>query len=476
MKKHNLIKISLSAVVLMAAILFTGCTKDTRNAGSVPNLSFNISNAKALAAGSADIPPSRNAQSSREAAPSSFLQKILENGSAESAFNITGGEGKSYWANLDAVIKPPAYVNSSDILLHFDALSRVKVRYEEWPTGNWYLGSLLLVHPDDSYVDIGMEDAEEYKPDLIRYPSCAKYTPDGKILYISETWGHTVKSKFKSYDPSTNKTEVFYVFELEDNNTQFQEFQISNDGKYAYLSITCEQSEGSMHYLRVLSIEDPSDFVDLGKVVNGIHGWSYSSYDDCLYYSMIDKSKEEAGDSSASVTYKIDKTGKGQKEQIYDNICNDIIPTAKNKIWNLSNFGIENTEVLFNILSSASGTLEEIEEKIEFEILPSYMYSKDYRVVGTNIYLHYFKYKDDSMFHYDTIYGINTSTKESANIMQNIPDFEKISISSWSVNEEDLFISGFYEDGNAANFKVDLKSLAATQIDSSTAFTCMAAL
>ena len=84
MKKHISFKISLSASILMAALFFTGCTKDTRNAGSVPNLSFNISNAKALAAGSADI-PSRNAQTSREAAPNSFLQKILENGKNQHA-------------------------------------------------------------------------------------------------------------------------------------------------------------------------------------------------------------------------------------------------------------------------------------------------------------------------------------------------------------------------------------------------------
>ena len=60
--------------------------------------------------------------------------------------------------------------------------------------------------------------------------------------------------------------------------------------------------------------------------------------------------------------------------------------------------------------------------------------------------------------------------------METIPDTDKISIKSWSVNEETLFISGVYTDGTAANFKVDLATLDPTEIDSSTAFACIAAL
>jgi hypothetical protein len=44
------------------------------------------------------------------------------------------------------------------------------------------------------------------------------------------------------------------------------------------------------------------------------------------------------------------------------------------------------------------------------------------------------------------------------------------------VNEENLFISGVYTDGTATNYKVDLATLEPTEIDSSTAFNCIAAL
>ena len=475
MSKHTLSKITFSAVVLATALLFTGCPREPDNAGSIPDISFNISNAKALAAGTADT-GKRNARNSREAFSNSFLQKILENGSIEAAISMTGGEGKSHWGNLDAVIKPPASANSTDVILHFDDMSYAKVHFDDGTTGYWWLGSLLLVHEDGSYEDIVMMDTEGNYPDFVRYPSCAKYTLDGKILYIAENQRENGGFNFKSYDPKTKETSLILHLERGDNNSQIQAFQMSSDEKYVYIFITSETDAGPIHYLRVISIENPSDFVELGKFIYGVESWTYSSYDDCLYYSVRDKAKEDANERPSSFTYKVDKTGKEEPEILLEDMCSAIIPTAENKAWRI--YGIGNmdggdiTAMLHNILSQDADN----PETIEFTTPPVYAYDLDYRQVEDIVYLVYGYWDEESGLRLRTIYAVNTSTKETVNVMQKIPNTANISISSWSVNEENLFISGVYTDGTTANYKVDLATLEPTEIDSSTAFNCIAAL
>ncbi len=94
----------------------------------VPTLSFNTTNAEALAS---VIPSSQNrsartARSSRAAEAEeleesgdseALLQKILDDGSVEDAMKIEGGESDTDWNNIDYIILPPENVNSSDIYL-----------------------------------------------------------------------------------------------------------------------------------------------------------------------------------------------------------------------------------------------------------------------------------------------------------------------------------------------------------------------
>lgn len=535
MEKHNLFKISLSAAVLATAIFFTGCPGEAEkpidntpventpvenpdakdpatenpitktNKNSIPKISFNISNAKALASSTASAPDravARNADSddqteSEEPAEDTpeeqsegaseetseediSLEKIMDDGTVEPAMTIQKGDGFSSWANLDAVIKPPASANSTDILLHFDETSIAEFTNENGSDECMYLGSLILVHEDNSYDNILNMESENKHPDFVRYSSCAKYTPDGKILYLSEKSNSNEGFNFKCYNPSTKTTSLIFELERGDDNSQITSFQMSDDGKYVYLSIDTLIDSNNMVYLKVIPIDNPSDSVDLGKIVYGVDGWTYSSYDDCLYYTVRDKEKEdhvaETGEPFQFI-YKIDKTGKGEKELLKTEFCPAIIPTAKNKAWRIFSVGnLTDDTIKTTVLENLVSPDADKPETIEFDIPSIHIYSNKFLQVGDTIYLLHERWNEDFTMHLHTIYSVNTSTKEAVNVMEKIPDTDKISISSWSANEENLFISGIYENGNAANFKVDLNTLEPTEIDSSTAFTCIAAL
>ena len=492
MKKQNLFKLSLSAAILTAAILLTGCPREpkkTHNSETdnttvktipIPTISFNLSNAKALAtANSTQDRAARDAESEDQSKSDSILQKILENGTVQDALGIEYEGDFARWANLDAVIKPPASANSTDVLLYFDGISDAQVSTEYAEKGYWYLSQLILVHEDNTYDDIVLMDSDSEIPDRVNYSSCAKYAPDGKIFYVSEKLNYE-GFNFKSYDPSTKTTTRIFELDRGDNNTQIQEFQMSDDGEYGYFLISSESESGSMTYLKVIPIKKPSDSVELGKIVYGVDGWTYSSYDDCLYYTVRDKEKEdhpaETGEPFQFI-YKINKTGKGEKELLQTAFCPAIIPTAENKAWRIYSIGngtdgtIKTTE-LNNLLSPDANN----PETIAFEIPSIHTYADKYLQVGDTVYLLHDCWNEDSTMKLHTIYSVNTSTKEHKNVMETIPDTDKISIKSWSVNEETLFISGIYENGTAANFKVDLATLDPTAIDSSTAFACIAAL
>ena len=137
MKKYNLFRISLSAVILTAAILFTGCPREAKknappsktNTHPIPKISFNLTNAEALGATitSSEDRAARAADDENKSDSEVLLQKILEDGTVEAAMGIEGGEVNTNWSNINYVIVPPENVNSSDIYLLMKDYSTTEV-------------------------------------------------------------------------------------------------------------------------------------------------------------------------------------------------------------------------------------------------------------------------------------------------------------------------------------------------------------
>ncbi|MBR1638898.1 MAG: hypothetical protein IJ688_05890 [Treponema sp.] len=470
MKKINLKKTLF--VLISGLFLFSqvACDRNSKPVEvTIPTISFNLSNATALASG--DASAARFARSARAAAEvsDSFLQKVLSDGSIQAAFSIEGGEDPSEWGKLDSVIKSP---NGEDYILYFDFPSQTLVTLEDGSQTNWYLSQLILVHSDNSYEDILL--STPYKtPYIVDKKDCVKFMNDGSILYVCRDSGG-YDYYFNKYEPSSkNTTELCHFPGGTDNesNVYIHGFQISNDNTYIYLDC----SIGDKRYLKVFPLSNPDDAVELGKVKIGLHGWSYNPYDGTLYYSVRDGEKEEdLDDPTKWYTAKLGETGKGNPEIILeDKFCNFLVPTAEDEVWTIFSVGTgqENeTEITANI----QNILNE-EEKIEFTIPADFYFDEKYLHVGDIIYLEYQHHKDDMRL--QNIYSVDTASKKGENVMKNVPDWENITLASWSVNEESLFISGtYYTDGSAANYKIDLSTLEAIKIDSATAFASIAAL
>jgi len=431
----------------------------------MPTVSFNLSNATALASGD-----STTNRSAREAATvsTSFLQKVLSNGSLDSAFSIEGGEEPSRWSKLEAVIKSPY---NSDYILYFDDWSYTAVTLEDGSGDYWNLSQAILVHSDNSYEDILLSDPLK-TPNYMRKKDNIKFMKDGTILYVCDDGG-AKDFYLNKYDPSTKTTtEVCHISNESEADSvgSILGFQLSNDDKYIYLNC----ANDTECYLKVFPLNNPNDVVVLGKVKYGVHGWTYNPYDDYLYYSVRDGNKEALKDPTPSQTFKVDKTGKGTPEVILDDFCYSIVSTAKDQVWTIyavSKDESTKTATIKNILDSS--------DKIEFDIPSNFEYHKKYIQVGTNFYLEYHHYQDPNQGNtlFENIYSINTTSMTGENVMQKVPHWDKIALSSWSVNENYLFIAGTdYTDNSAANYKIDLTTLEPTKIDSGTAFACIAAL
>lgn len=440
---------------------------------TIPTISFNLSNATALASG--DASAARFARSARAAAEvsASFLQKVLSDGSIQAAFSIEGGEEPSEWGNLDSVIKSP---NGEDYILYFDAPSHTLVTLEDGSQTNWNLSQLILVHSDNTYEDILLSSPDEIPVYSIRKKDCVQFMNDGSILYVCND--DSFDYYLKRYDPATkDTTELCHLSggTEDDSSVYIVGFQMSSDNQYIYLDCQVLNETVSKRYLKVFPLSNPEDSVELGKVKIGLHGWSYNPYDGTLYYSVRDGEKEEdLDDPTKWYTAKLGETGKGNPEIILeDKFCNFLVPTAENEVWTIFSVGTgqENeTEITANI----QNILNE-EEKIEFTIPADFYFDEKYLHVGDIIYLEYQHSIDNNYL--QSIYSVDTASKKGENVMKNVPDWENITLVSWSVNEESLFISGtYYTDGSAANYKIDLSTLEAIKIDSATAFASIAAL
>lgn len=440
---------------------------------TIPTISFNLSNATALASG--DASAARFARSARAAAEvsASFLQKVLSDGSIQAAFSIEGGEEPSEWGKLDSVIKSP---NGEDYILYFDLPSHTLVTLEDGSQTNWNLSQLILVHSDNTYEDILLSSPDEIPVYSIRKKDCVQFMNDGSILYVCND--DSFDYYLKRYDPATkDTTELCHLSGgTEDNSDVYiVGFQMSSDNQYIYLDCQILNETVSKRYLKVFPLSNPEDSVELGKVKYGLHGWSYNPYDDCLYYSVRDGEKEEADDPTKFYTNKIDKTGKEDPVPILTDklFCFFLVPTAEDEVWTIFNVGSgqeDETEVTANI----QNILNE-EEIIEFTIPADFYFDEKYLHVGEKIYLEYQHSIGNNYL--QSIYSVDTASKKGENVMKNVPDWENITLVSWSVNEESLFISGtYYTDGSAANYKIDLSTLEAIKIDSATAFASIAAL
>ena len=221
-------------------------------------------------------------------------------------------------------------------------------------------------------------------------------------------------------------------------------------------------------YLKIIKISDSSFDKEIGNGFPGITGWCYNPYDDSLYYSKYsDETEPEQG------LFTADKTG-STSEHLTSEMFSRLIPESAQKVWGVNSYD-SGKFTIQNILSEKSET--GFVEKFSYTAPEHYLFiiECDYIFANDNLYLNHRFYCDGTGGHKDAIIAIPLSGSDSD--IKNLLAFnENISLHSWTVNEDSLFISGSdYETKEAVNCKIDLKTSEQVTIQSDSTFSSIAA-
>ena len=522
MKKYKLFKISLSAAILTAAILFTGCPREAvkneppskTNTHSIPKISFNLTNAEALGATitSSEDRSARAADDENKSDSEALLQKILEDGTVEAAMGIEGGKVDTDWSNINYVILPPEDVNSSDIYLLMNGYSTTEVTVvkktskqetadedstddetvtddyaeaentndettedeiaeyedvtdesteEEIITTNWTLSPLICIHEDNSYDDILLEspyNVEHYF--AIDAKENIQFLKDGSVVYLyrGEGYDHFLNK----WNPVTKKTTQLFKISLpeEEGSLFVRGFSISNDEDYIYMNLDRVDANGyGYNYLKIIRLSDPTFDKEIGNGFPGVTGWCYNPHDDYLYYSLGGLNKA-------------DKNGDNPELIGFDGYSH-LIPLSSQIIWGQDGYTSTDFKIV-NFLSEK--TVEGLPtEELWYTAPEYYIFLGDYVFVNNTLYLNHRYNCDSTNGHKDAIIAIPLNNSSSK--IKNLLDFNlNIQLHSWDVNEKSLFISGSdYETNELVNCKIDLETGNKTTIQSDSAFGSIAA-
>lgn len=464
MKKHISFKITLSASILIASILFTGCTKDPDGAGPVPKISFDVSNAEALAG----IADTQN-RSARAADPNALLQKIFDDGTVDSAMDIEGNSFGNNLSHIDYVILPPENTNSKEIYLLLKKYSQARVKVDE-DVKDWYLSPLLCIHEDNSYDDVLLNSPYDVQTfNIIDSKNNIQFLKDGSLVYLirGEGYDHFLNK----WDPVTKQTTQLckVTLSVEDGSLFVRSFSINKDEDYIYMYLDrVDANSYGYQYLKIIKISDSSFDKEIGNGFPGVTGWCYNPYDDSLYYSKYsDETEPEQG------LFKTDKTG-STSEHLASEMFSRLIPESAQKVWGVNSYD-GGKFTIQNILSEKSET--GFVEKFSYTAPEHYLFiiECDYIFANDNLYLNHRFYCDGTGGHKDAIIVIPLSGSDSD--IKNLLAFnENIMLHSWTVNEDSLFISGSdYETKETVNCKIDLKTGAQVTIQSDSTFSSIAA-
>ncbi len=464
MTKRNLIKITFSAAVLAAAIFLTGCPKDPKGTGPVPNISFDISNAEALAG----IAKTQN-RSARAADPNALLQKFFDDGTVDAAMDMDGNPFGEHLSYVDYVVLPPKDVDSKDVYLLMEDYSWTYVNVDGHKEF-WVLSPLLCIHEDNSYDDVLLPSPFTNSfPYVIDYKENLQFLKDGSLVYLCRT-GVADKYFMKKWDPKTNETTDICTIPLKENEESIliERFSIDKSEDFIYMKVETVNNDGTgSNYLQISQISNPDFYYSL----NGVTGWCYSPYDDSLYYSRYYSEEDDT-----QGLFKADKTG-SNPEQLSTAMFRYLIPESAQKIWGQNGYTETELEIQ-NILSEKlENTLYDkaFTEKISYTAPEYYYFWGDYISKNNTLYFMH-SHVDSTMRHEDAIIAIPTNDPNSE--PQNLLEFNQhIQLHSWDVNENSLFIVGVdYETREPINYKIDLKTGEQIPIQSDSEFNAIAAL
>ena len=502
MLRKNLLLLSL----FMAGLVFTSCG-DKPKAAPPPEISFNITDASAIAG--KEVDPDRSAFGARDAddVNNTAVVKIMEDGTLKSAMNckvysiygFTPEEQKkrTKWAKLTDVFLPPKDSGCSDVYLLFDGETSFPTEYQDNPghIGFWTLSQLICIHGDNTWTDILYDSPWGQDLVFMETKKCIQIASDGS-LYVLFRDAFCGEFYLRKYDATTKKvselcrfgkkaplisdTESWTPEEWEKSRIYIKKIRISKDGKWAYIEI--EQPERV--YLHVVSTDDPSNFKDIELNEGAEPGcflpaWDYDEESDQIYY--LKPNNDDFENAFANDVWKANCNGSKcefYKRFFTEQFCNALMVVDKDTVWaryDDSNLNYDQIICFKNIATdkvTASFTLPYLQNT------GFYCEDEDYIIKDNAIYLCYGAFGDYQNEYYDMNEIIRVSVTDGSVIDYSDMLTEKyhIMVIGWSVGDSKLYITG-KSNGQPANYAINLDGTGTPQrIGEGQIFTCIGGL
>jgi hypothetical protein len=270
--------VMIFGLLLVLSLAFFGCNNNVGPDGDgggdgggtsepVESLSFNLTGAKALAAG-------EDASRKADAEDAFQMVKVLEDGSIEPVMELGEGMDNMWFPDVMFIAKSPV---TDDVFVAFEWEIRYWVDgYEDPDTGEWVegydqnLGSFLhikadgnaypVVHDADGDPEEGRVrnnswwGAEDYKP--------IDFDNFGNLFFVWESWSSSgsVNVMYK-YDPDTRETTLLTP-NIE--GFEFEQFQVDPTGSYLFLKGNFYSGTGNPSaFMRMYSLADVDTYANV---------------------------------------------------------------------------------------------------------------------------------------------------------------------------------------------------------------------
>lgn len=501
MLRKNLLLLSL----FIAGLVFTSCG-EKRKAAPLPEVSFNITDASAIAG--KEVDSDRSAFGARDAddVNNTAVVKIMEDGTLKSAMNckvysiydFTPEEQKrrTHWAKLTDVFLPSKDSGCSDVYLLFDGETSFPAEYQDNPgsIGFWTLSQLICIHGDNTWTDILYDDPWGHDLVFMENKKCIQIASDGSLYVL---FRNAACSEFylRKYDATTKKvseicrfgraaplvseTENWTLEDWEKNRTYIQKIRISKDGKWAYIEI----EQDKRVYLHIVSTDDPSNFNDIELNEGAELGyfwpaWDYDEESDKIYY--LKPNNDDFANAIANDVYKANYDG--SKCEFYKKFyttgqaCNALMVVDKDTVWaryDDSNLNYDQIVCFKNIAT------DEIVTQFTLPHLDFPFYCEENYIIKNNaLYMCFSSSDDDQTYYYNMneIFSVSVTDGSVIDYSDMLTEKYHIMVIGWSVGDSKLYITG-KSNGQPANYAINLDGTGTPQrIGEGQIFTCIGGL
>ncbi|MBQ4377949.1 MAG: hypothetical protein II821_01965 [Treponema sp.] len=458
----------IAYIACIAVLCFSACKEEEDEKFSA-SVSFSVEGAKALSS-PLNFNSSRSVISSSregtEAEKKDFSVSLLKVGEDGTVKEAVTKDGELYQAKITFIKKSPV---TEDVYIAYTGQTY------EIHTGEVLLSSIVCLHSDGSYTNIGEQKSTQNSTVayvIMDSEENISFDKSGNAYFSAREPGGYEVYAYK-FDPKTKKrtllsSDVTSMATPENGGAFLQQFMISEDGSYLYMGITKNQ----LYTLKVINTVSGNKIEiceETGDLV-----WTFDEYTDFLYVHI----------PYSTLSWPLKKYSKeGVFQETLKDVCSYLafFPT-QNGVWGAYIVGsgyssVPGTTILQNITDSSKADIT-VQNSIMFqsgnvEICTSSLTTKTYYQTGNTLFILYRQAHTPNDYH--AVCRVNLESGESVNIFKNSSAKETTTITSWDTNGSVLYYAG-HNQNEVLNGKIDLTTLEHTTIADGQSLSCIAAM